>query len=177
MELSEFISQRNPDHKRILVTAPQRAGTTIAAKMIAEITGYPYCDEDGIVIDDLTKFFTFHFESHSYVLQAPGLSFIAHRLPVDLVVFMHRDIDDIAKSEQRINWHSQWNNYETDKYFYDGNLNNARRIKYEVWNKFQKPFMEKHNKQYIDLDYESLKSHPLWIDKTSRKNFKPRQTE
>ena len=161
--------------RKVLVTGPQRSGTTIAAKMIAEEFNLHYIDEEEIKIDDIQLFYSANRGRTSYVLQAPGLAFIAHRLPVDVVVYMMRDIADIKKSEKRIDWAKDWNNSEANKYF----MNNmaASAVKYYGWSEFQKPYMDKHNKQYFEIDYESLKEHPLWIDKVNRINFKARQTK
>ena len=177
MTLKELNIQ--PNTKSILVTGPQRSGTTIAAKMIAQKSGLHYVDENLIKVDDLGLFFKLHDELDNYVMQAPGLSFICHRLPVDLVVFMQRDGSDIQASEARINWYDKWNQYELEKYFYDGEIHGIHdswETKYHTWTIYQKPLMDKNNKRYFDLDYESLQSHPLWIDKPQRVNFKDRQT-
>jgi len=43
---------------------------------------------------------------------------------------------------------------------------------YEVWETFQKPMMAV---PFIELDYESLTDHELWIPPEERRDFKPRQ--
>lgn len=173
IDLMQIIESK---HKKILITSAQRSGTTIAATMIAEDSNLHLVKEETIKIDDLNLFFAFHRNLNDYVLQAPGLSFICHRLPVDLVVFMRRNVGDIYASEQRVNWNNEWNGYEAVKYF-EPPTSPARLIKYRVWDDYQKPFMEKNNKMFFDLDYESLKSHPLWVDKSERINFHARQTK
>lgn len=179
-ELKTFL--KNNKHRKILITGPQRAGTSIAAKIISQGTGLPYVDEEDINIDDLNLFFKRHYGvnegvicNKSYVMQAPGLSFICHRLPVDLVVFMQRDVNDIKKSAERISWIIPWNDFEAHKYLTEANSSWA--VKYNKWREYQKPYMEQNNKMFFDLDYESLKSHPLWIDKSERTNFHARQTK
>ena len=42
---------------------------------------------------------------------------------------------------------------------------------YKIWDHYQKSQI----KNWIQLDYESMKSHPMWLDKDKRKNFHPKQ--
>lgn len=46
-------------------------------------------------------------------------------------------------------------------------------VVYKMWKFYQRDLIT----NYIELDYESLKSHPLWIDKKFRKEFSPKQTK
>jgi hypothetical protein len=164
--------------KKILVTGPQRSGTTIASRILAEELKLNWCLEELIDVDNLEKFFKLHFERDEYVLQAPGLSYICHQLPVDAVVFVWRNDDDIAKSATRISWES--NEYELRKYFFeplweDGihPYPNSWKLKKTVWETRQIKTIQ----QAFTLDYESLKTHPLWIDREQRTHFHARQTE
>jgi len=41
------------------------------------------------------------------------------------------------------------------------------KIKYDFWEKYQK----KNIKNAFEIEYNSLKKHPLWINKKERENF------
>lgn len=172
--LEEVIEAWPKGAKKVLVTGPQRTGTTIGAKILSDILGFEFVSEEVIDVDDLEKFFSLHMSLDNYVLQAPGLSFICHRLPVDVVIFMNRAYSDIRASGERINWNKEWSIYEVTKYL-RAKRSDPITTKYNVWKSYQKPHLDMAGIPHFDLWYESLKSHPLWIDKELRKDFTPRQ--
>ena len=45
-------------------------------------------------------------------------------------------------------------------------------VVYKMWKHFQRDLIP----NYVELDYESMKLHPMWIDKKDRKNFHEKQT-
>ena len=156
---------------KILVTGPQRAGTKIASKMIAHDTGYQYIDEHdygGFYVDRFKK----AISGDNIVVQCPTMSGRIEDFTTDdmLVVFMFRDIEDIARSEDRVDWSVGVYN---ELYNYGFRVNEAKRyrqaggrtapLKYKRW-KIQKQMIEHH----IDLEYESLSKHSLWIPKEQR---------
>jgi hypothetical protein len=44
---------------------------------------------------------------------------------------------------------------------------------YKMWKNFQRDLIP----NYIELDYESMKLHPMWVDKKYRKEFNSKQTK
>lgn len=151
----------------ILVTGSQRSGTTIAGKIIAAETHLPYIDEAQFRVDDLASFI--RLAKKPGVYQAPGLCHVAHTLPyIDTVIFMTRSFDEIQRSVQRIEW-GKYNNIERSKYTTRPNPVTSWHMKWIVWDSIQRELC---NGQ--DLEYHSLKDHPLWI--AERKNFTPKQT-
>jgi hypothetical protein len=152
------------EHRSIIVTGPQRAGTRIAAKMIASDTSYKYIDEKEIKIDSLYRAARF-IKTDGIVLQCPALSKYAHLFKDVLVVFMMRSIDDIIVSQNRIDWDDT---VELMRYEKEGIVS---QIKYEYWEE-----QKLKTDNYLEINYEDLKGHHLWIEKTQRINFKPFQT-
>lgn len=157
-------------HSQIIVTGPQRSGTTIATKMLAHALLFDPLTEEEINLRDLGMLSKLLRDRDRFVLQAPSLSAVCHRLNVP-IVFMRRSLIDIVQSQRRINWQEE--NYEKRQYFYTGPKPIAQ-VKYEAWDRFQKPEL---GELAFDVDYESLRSHPLWVDQEARRDFGPRQTE
>ena len=157
-------------YKRILVTGPQRSGTKIAARMIAADTGYKYIDENVFSFneDKFAKIILAEF----IVVQCPTMSSTIEYYAEDdtLIVFMFRDLDDIADSEDRMGW--TVGDYQ-ELYKFGMTVNQARMfrrdggrtapLKYKLW-AGQKTVI----KHYLELEYESLSDHPLWIPKEKR---------
>ena len=157
----------------ILVTGPQRSGTTICAKMIASDLNLRYVDENEFKVDKLHMLLNILGKEQNIVMQAPGLSRFCHLLNgYDVaVVFMRRDIESIIQSQERIAWPSCNEKNELSKYGYDEGI--ISEIKYAYWDNYQKQV----TKHHFEFHYDALKSHPLWIDKEQRVDFKPRQIE
>jgi hypothetical protein len=163
----EFLSGFN----KILVTGPQRSGTTICGKMIAQDLGMKYVDEDTFKVFDIDLFEDLINDSERLVIQCPGLCHIIHLYGRGniAIVFMKRDIKDIIASQERIHWPKEKG--ELTKYEKTEGI--ISKVKYDFWHFHQK---DKINFQF-EIEYSSLKSHPLWIPKDKRINFKPKQTK
>lgn len=165
----------------ILVSGPQRSGTRIAAKIFAADTGHRYIDENGFGIYDEYKFRVI-LQQRKIVVQCPPMSHIIHEVATDdtLVVFMIRDLDDIVASERRINWtigpYKELANYGLPRQAarrYRQHGGQVAPLKYAYWWGTQRAQVP----HYLELEYESLSAHPLWVPKERRANFKARQTE
>lgn len=147
-------------YKRILVTGPQRSGTTICARCIAEDTGHRYVDEEEIKISDMDLFHEVWTEGHPLVLQAPSLAAICDwigRGRHTLVVWMLRPLDEILESQRRINW--VWE--EAERFEYNVSRNDHRpiaAIKLQRWLQQRQVIPNK-----IEVQYHSLSAHPLWV--------------
>ena len=157
-------------YKRILVTGPQRSGTKIAARMIAADTGYKYIDETVFSFNE--DKFAETILAESIVVQCPTMSSVIEYYAEDdtLIVFMFRDLDDIAKSEDRMGWTVgvyqelyKFGMSVTQARMYRQGGGRTAPLKYELWTG-QKTVI----KHYQELEYESLSAHPLWIPKNQR---------
>lgn len=167
MDLESLLSElRAKQYRRIMVTGPQRSGTTIAAKILAEELGFAYRDEGEILVGDVGAAFRLYDLKRNFVLQAPALAAYCHLFP-GAVVFMARDLEEIRQSQIRIAWNSS---PELEKYFLD--KGEIAKVKYQVWEKWQKKLPGRY-----ELEYVSLASHRLWVPSHERKDFSARQTE
>lgn len=147
---------------RIIVTGPQRSGTRIIAKCIAEDLDYEYIDELDFNISDKKKFYNM-LEKDNIVVQCPALSHICDRVNA-VVVFCNRDLSEIKRSQKRIDWDD---NKELRKYgLKSGNINE---IKYTVWEKWQRRLCKQDT---FNIDYKSLKGHKLWRSKDEREKLR-----
>lgn len=154
--------------KKILVTGPQRSGTTIAAKIIAEELQYKYIDERAVDVRSLTKLYEKLTDKNNLIIHGPCFCSMIHWLdaPDTAVVLVRRDTDEIKKSEQKIGWNEE--EFELKNYF--TKQGTIAKIRYSVWENFQQPTMKI---PAFELEYKSLSDHPLWI--SDRNNFRRRQ--
>lgn len=157
--------------KRVLVTGPQRSGTMIASKILAHDLGVSHIDETAFDTHDFQRFHDKARNSPQFVMQCPTMAPYVHLIPGVLVVWMHRDLQDILRSQRRIEW-QPFEQVEKDRYFYHGS-HEAAAIKTNAWTRFQRIAI---GERAFDLDYDSLQDHPLWIDKEHRVSFAERQT-
>lgn len=157
----------------ILVTGPQRSGTTIVAHALAQDLGLLYCDEDDIGWEEgsknkediLRRTLAYGID---YVIQAPACAHICHTLPEDtVIVFMRRDVQDIKKSQKRIGW--AYEQIEMDKYPPKYHRGSIAETKYYYWESVQRGLI----KYPYEIEYESLREHPLWVE--GRQEFTARQ--
>jgi hypothetical protein len=156
--------------KTIIVTGPQRSGTTICARMIAYDTGHTFLREEEFGVfefDDLLALAELHDRC---VIQAPACSHRVHEVGRDddtAVVFMLRSTDEIIASERRIKWGfqaHQLKNYPG----YEGPISLA---KTEHWMMVQRDQIKHSYEQH----YHDLKAHPLWVD--DKDGWKARQID
>jgi len=108
----QSIIEQCKDYKKVLVTGPQRSGTTFASKSIAKILRYRFVDEDEYQVHDENAFNDILKLKQKMVIHAPAMS---HLLPLNFydtfVIWMQRNIMDVIKSEDKIDWHIKefWN--------------------------------------------------------------------
>ncbi len=160
------------NHK-IIVTGPQRSGTQIGAKILAHDLNLPFIEEREFNTHNLEKFIEIIKNHQKYVIHAPAMAPYIHEMP-GIIVFMNRNIKDIIRSQRRVDWKEHGlhaGSIERTKYF-EGDTEPSAQIKIRTWQTHQRILLET---RAIDLDYESLKYHPLWVNQEDRNNFKERQ--
>ncbi len=195
MELEDLVSSWKKYH-RVVVTGPQRSGTQIASKIIADILNWEQVGEqkmcrDGFDHDERYFKWVSNPERQSTVLHCPRISHACHLTPKPtLVVFMMRDVAEIlasdknridkgfmrrsAKTYRRVPCISVFETKRTQysNLFYDRkpiSIEETPQIVYDVWNTTQKKF----DFNWYELDYNMLEQHPLWLPlDTRRKIFK-----
>jgi len=161
--------------RAILVTGPQRSGTCITARCIAQDLGYKYVDEDDIGWRDASqnkenRLLAITQEGQGIVVQAPACAHICTVIGTQddvAVVFVMRQVEDILASQERIGW--PYEDVELNKYPEEYRLGTAAETKYAYWEGVQKPLI----RHPFEVEYESLRGHPLWIE--DRRGFGPRQ--
>jgi|TARA_Y100000592_G_scaffold76476_1_gene119730 hypothetical protein len=203
LETINFEKKLFEGYRNIIVTGAPRSGTTITGKMLAETISFKYVDENEFGCRNFKQFKLISNQGKN-VIQAPGISHIAHFLPNDddLVVFMVRPWSDIVKSLYRIlgklsNWILTDTLYEyelfnrknpgircdstpaIDTEVEDYFIKHVDRESYylEMTYKMWKFYQRDKIKNWLQLDFESMSAHPLWIDKKDRKNFTRKQTQ
>lgn len=150
----------------LLVTGPQRSGTTIAAHVLAQELGKEYVDEQEIGVA-MTGPAHAVLARGNVVLQAPALCHLAHTFDC-AVVLMRRPVEDIIRSQGRIGW----NGHEAGELRkYGVTAGPISVVKYRAWDDWQKVLCQ----APFELDYESLSMHPLWVPPSERSAFGMRQ--
>ena len=180
-------------HKRIIIVGPQRSGTTFTSRALAKTLKFKNIDEDRFDVRDINLFRDV-IKQENIVVQAPAMTCRIQTLvgKDDLVVFMRRKWSDIVKGVHRkngflSNWIMMNTMFDVERYnFCEYDLNCAKIFDeyvkkdtpyltayYSMWKHYQSKVIS----NCIALDYESMKSHPMWLDKDQRKDFSDKQTE
>lgn len=176
----------------VIVIGPQRSGTRIASKILAEELKSTWIPEDEIDVDDIVLAGRWmDVPGARWVMQAPGLThqvvlirnlgLVPNKKP-PAFVFMHRRMKDILRSERRIEWREHGHHEEeVAKYLqipafrkiaerYD----DIAAVKLVCWQKIQRPAL---GELAFDLEYTALAEHRLWIPPARRKRFHAHQTQ
>ena len=131
----------------IIVTGPQRAGSRIAANILAQEMG-------GVFIDELEYRLPL---PNNAVVQAPFLLKatieLSYMIPNVKFAFMYRSPMDIVSSMERIEWYQD---YTTDLNFYTTYVKHC----YEYIELLKRTLQKD---QWFDIQYDSLKTHPLFV--------------
>ena len=163
--------ERLNKYQKIFVTGPHRSGTTICARMISSDTGFDWYKEDVIGERSLNSLMEWvDNNKERCVLQCPTMCYCIHEVSREdnLIVLVVRSVADILKSQKRIGWNREKEGLET----YNAVEGVLADVKYRVWNREQKQKV----KNFIEVKYETLRTHWLWVPKEHRTDFKPRQT-
>lgn len=167
----ENISQLEK-YKKIVVTGPHRSGTTISAKIIADILKYEFVDEFDYDGNDPMKFMGWFMNSKPVVIQNTSFLRDIHLIDVCKVLVVRKK-EDILKS---------YKNSLKFGHDFSGNIfasidDNAQRV---ILNHFghksgcvpdivYKHF-KKHNDDYYTLKYSSLREHYLFVNRETRRS-------
>ncbi len=160
------------EHSRIVVTGPQRSGTTIAARMIADDTGHRFVDEEEFGIDNVDQWRALLAEERVVVHCPHMLKRILDEAPSSVfVVLMRRPLGEIRASADRFGWYSaDWGNGRELAQFGVTEGDSAL-LKYEYWDSNDKAF------PHLEVPYSSLEGHPLSRGPEIRRNWDAGQIE
>lgn len=154
---------------KILVTGPQRSGTTICAKILAHDLGFNFYPEERINISSFGTARKMTESQSGFVLQCPAICHVIHELDATIIM-VARPVNEIISSEIRVGWQGERKN-ELKKYNRSDGIISL--VKYQAWYTWQKELC----KEAYEIDYHSLDFHPLWIPIEKRHGFNARQTE
>lgn len=177
-KLLELIKNK---YKRVIVSGPQRSGTTYMSDILSKDLGYTNYDEMTFVVSDYNKFYSL-LEKENIVIQAPGLTHLLDEIfqKETLIIFMQRADEDIILSEDRINWHpyhskKEFNKYKKKYIDYINKIDEFERaspMKKWFWENIQKTNMKC---DFLDIPYDITKQTSGYIEKEARKKFRSKQ--
>lgn len=173
MKFSDLINSLENSKFPIVVTGPQRSGTTIATECISKALGRKPIREESFGFANYSSFYRLLCSRKSLcAIQAPNMSNICHLLRKVSVVFMMRSLDDIHASEERVGHDKTdfWK-YRCSQYFQPYCGQSPAEVIYQALS-----VQMDYSDNIYPLDYESLRESPLWVDKELRGNFHKRQT-
>lgn len=153
---------------RIVVTGPQRSGTTIAATMIAADLDYRAVDEGEWGTYDELALRRLLCETR-IVVQAPHplRALCDHPPPATLIVCMIRPLAEIHASEHRIGWRERYGHEELLPFrAVEGD---PATIKYAYWAAHRPACSD-------EVLYADLAAHRLWVDAQDRTGWHAKQT-
>lgn len=165
---------------KILVTGYHRSGTRIIAKILAKELGYRYVDEREVGHDDFNSIeqLVHPADGSSVVIQCPGAFYQSHlhgRRKRVLIVKLNRPRKDVLRSQKKsgFNWELDMkrNPFDVDKGNKNYSLSGALKVRDMYWKEYKDQIVN-----LLELDYESFSTHPMWLPKEKRKNFKVDQT-
>ena len=161
----------------IVVTGPQRSGTKFVAEIIADELGLRYVHESEYGVHDFHRFWAL-FDQPA-VIHAPAMSAYCHLFPENVAVaFVLRDVAEILASQARIaGWRESEEPRELAKYFRSPDGESSVCVKYDVWQRFQKPALAGAGKPFFELHYPAdVQDHPCFVPAGKRRDWLPQQT-
>jgi len=173
----------------IAVTGPERSGTTITTEMICWSTGYANVPEE-TWDNDFDALWRTLRERSRIAIHAPHLTFRVHEIDRHcpervLVVFVLRAVEAIVASQRKAHWGSlsghcpddgdprgwgnpasRWYDRTSHELFQDDIDPEAHLClnRQRCWHRRQK----QHVRNFVEVEYESLRIHPLWLDPEQR---------
>lgn len=173
MSYSSKIIDRLRSFNRIIVSGPQRSGTTFMCYVLMEEFGF-----------DRAQMPFNHFQTARQMLSAerclvhgPGVSRWLIELSQEFgaaVVFMHRPIGDIVRSQKRINWGQEDRElviYGAYPHHSETRKPRIADVKYAYWKEWQRDRIS----NVVEVEYDSMSDHRLWLEKPRRRGFDSRQ--
>ena len=151
---------------KIIVSGPQRSGTNFLTAVLSEELGYRFIDEEEYNFHYEKKFIDILRSNEKIVMQAPAMSHILHKIKEasTCILFCLRNPSDIIKSQHNLRWDAECHErvkYTRPEYEYLP----ISIAKYLEWFFHQRQNLEI---PYIEVYYDCLKKHPLWVDKKDR---------
>jgi hypothetical protein len=165
--------ERLRGYRSVLVVGPQRAGTTIAARMLAGGLGIDFLDERDVAGDLDQRIDELRHRKTPGVVQCPAWTWACHELGGRGfgVVLLRRPVEEVIDSQERIRWTRRCQPQELRRY---GLISGAiADVKYRAWDEHQRRALGPHA---YEVDYAALAENPLWLGAHLRKGFHAKQT-
>ena len=155
------------------VTGPQRSGSTFLAHAISFDLGIQHIDEVDFQTFDYEQFREVAARSRHWVAQAPALfhhlTDMQKDFPSVIPVVCRRRVEDITKSQQRVNWGAREEGFERHNLAIPySDQRSIAEIKYEMWDKNKSGYQH-----FIDVNYDELRAHPMFAQ--ARSDFEPKR--
>jgi hypothetical protein len=140
--------------------------------MIAADTGHQFVDEAEFLIKDSALFREF-LQRDDVVLQAPHMlkDVVDDPPPGIFIVLMRRPLDEIHASAARIGWTENFGGNTTELKKFGLSQGDSAAVKYDYWDSHDK------SAPFLEVPYESLKEHPMFVPDDQRKTFGHWQTQ
>lgn len=178
MTYNDLLSKLSP-YSRVIVSGPQRSGTTYTAFILSQDLNYTHIDEQNFGTHTSSGFLE-AITRENIIVQCPAVSHVLDQIQEKntIILWIDRNDRDIALSEDRINWHPHWFNVEKDKYrtIYGDEVDQFERnslMKKHYWG-IQKQTLKV---DYLDIPYSILKETKGFVSKDQRKNFGVKQIQ
>ena len=160
-------------YRCVVVTGPQRSGTTLCARAVAYDTGLRYVDEDDYGTKDVDAWREIVMQGRGVVVHSPAMARWVHEAAGRdvFVIWMVRSTSRILLSESRIDWKDT---DERAKYVDVAAYSRQYPIsgvKLRFWREVQRAQV----RHWREVRYDELEAHPLWLPEAKRKNFGRRQ--
>lgn len=167
-------------YDKIIITGSPRSGTTIAGLIIANELNYKFIDESWYDGNDSKKFMGLFYFQRKMVIHTTAFTRDLHTIPEFLdiqnakVVLVKRKTKDIlasfenskkfklgleAKSGMFVRFDNEAQKTILNHYGYKNGC-----VPEIIYNHFYK-----HNKNFLEINYEDLKSHKLFVKKEVRR--------
>jgi hypothetical protein len=169
----------------IIVSGPQRSGTTVTAKMLSMDLNMLLHDESEFGVNNLSFVNKAIGGNINRCFQAPGMTHCLHLLENSngsnaCVVWMDRPTAEIEESQERIGWKEQGypdkqlSLYSTAPHAANSEIVEISEIKKWHWRNWQKEAMRL---TFFEMQYgcDYHKQHEIWCDKEQRVDFLPKQ--
>lgn len=173
MHIKELIKQIKVDGwTKIVVIGAEGSGTTISAYIMAKTLKFLFVREDHFGRLDYAAFLNEIKTKNNFVCQCPSLTSFARSLPPDvLVIAVNRDLSDTLITQMQIGF--QYEEREIRMYadhkIFDMDKSLAI-LKYEFIE-----MLVARDRVVEYVDYVSLESHKLYLDRNQRRLLRPGQ--
>jgi len=167
------------NYSRIIVTGPQRSGTTYCAYILAKDLGYTHYDEKSFDTSNYNKFKN-QISKNNFVLQTAVFTYCLQDIntPSTLIIWMDRNNKDILESEKRIKWRGLEGTKKHYMGYYPGHKDlinsfteNAP-LKKHIFDKIQ---IYKMQTEWLKVPFNILNQTSEFKTKEERKKFTPKR--